>query len=309
MPFPLIAKGYALASQFAIETSYGTPPTYVGIGNPYKWIGSVQTTTVTEDKKPILVYRSDGTVASRFPKYILQGAREIDVNITYIPQDINALLSAIGTWSSTLPNSHTLVFAAQDITQQGLGTEGYYYAVGCVANQVTINAKIGQPLSVSIDYYCQDFFEGLPGGLTYSTFQGDTGVVPFFFKNESLAIAGNTLARTLDFQETITNNVERVYQFGQYYLRTAPALLARVQGTFHDTFQSTDGSMDIDDPYWVTDDSNATGITPYTLVLTLGPGHTISHTTAKFQYVSIPTDITDYIALEFHWDAQDITIS
>lgn len=309
MPFPLIAKGWAVASQFAIESSYGTPPAYVGSGNPYKWIGSVQTTTVTEDKKPILVYRSDGTVSSRFPKYILQGARQIDVNITYIPQNVNALLSAIGTWNTTLPSSHTIAFAAEDIAQQGSGTQGLWYATGCIANQVTINAKIGQPLSVSIDYYAQDFFEGLPDSLTYSEFQGDTGVVPFFFKNESLSINSTVLARTLDFQETISNNVERIYQFGQYYVRTAPTLEARVQGTFHETFQSTDGTNNIDDPYWVTDDTNATGITPYPMVLTLGPGHTISHTNAKFQYLSIPTDITDYAALEFHWDAMDVVIS
>lgn len=311
MSFPIVATGYRSAAQIAVESLYGTPPTYAAVGNPYKWMGAIQQITVTEDKKPVLVYRSDGTISSRYPKYILQGAREIDCSITYWPQDVNALASAIGTNTSTLPSSHTIAFAAVDITGQGTGTEGLYYVKGAVANQITVQARTGQPLSVTIDYYCQDFVENaLPGGLSYAHFQGDTNVTPFYFKQESFSVDGNPLIRTLDFQETINNNVARIYQFGQYYLRAAPPLLARVQGTYHGTFQSINESgVNLDDLSWVTDDSDTTGITPHAISLLLGTGHSMSHVTGKFHYVQIPTRITDYIALELHYDAQDITIS
>jgi hypothetical protein len=309
MVFPLIASGYRALLNYKVETSYGTAPT----STAYNWYGAVQSWTATEDKKAFLVYRSDGSIASRYPSYILQGTREIDVEVKYYPQDINVLTDMINNVTgdaTTSPKSHTLLFKHFDIQQQGSGTIGEYYATGAVADRITIAGRTGMPLEVTINYMCQDFFESLPSGATFTSV--DPGTVPFFFKNESLSVGGGVLARTLEFNETITNNVKRVAQFGQYFIRAEPVQIARAQGTFRVTFQSTDGAMNIDDLAFVLSDSDSTGLTPKTIILKLGDVgglRTLTHTTAKIHTAQVPNTISDYTALQFTYDAQDATVA
>jgi hypothetical protein len=307
MVFPLVSTGYRNLLNYLPETNgvhgstgYGSPQT----NTQYSWYGAVQGWTVTEDKKAVLVYRSDGSVASRYPSYILQGAREISASIVYYPQDSNVLIDMI---NNVVTTSHTLIFKHFDITTQGSGTVGLYYVKGAVANTVTIRGVIGQPLEVTIDYYAQDFFEGLPTGATFTT--TDPGAIPYYFKNESLSIDGSALQRTLEFTSTITNNATRISQFGQYYIRTLPVLTARAQGDFKATFQSTDGTLNVDDLNLVLSDTDPTGLTPHSISLALSIGHTLSHSIAKLHTVNVPNKISDYIALPFNWDAQDVTVT
>jgi hypothetical protein len=317
--FPLVAAGWRAAVGWYAETQYGLAPTGVN----YNWVGACQELHATIDKTPILVYRMDG--ATDFPAYILRGQRNVELVITYFPQDIALLTDTINNVGTTNAVSHSFIIHNYD-------TNTSYTITGCIASTVTVNGSVGDPLSVTVDYWGQNIMLGLPSGITTSNFPTDPGIadptnIPFFFTQESVQIPSLTVKpQTLTFTGTITNNLQRVYQFGQDYVRTVPTLLRKAEGSLTATFDSfTTGTYDEGFQYLAnilptaqssgsnnettyTDPETApSGLSQQVISLLLGlkssgpTSYFLNYTGAVLPKIDLDTKITDLVALALEW--------
>jgi len=398
--FPLVASGWRAAICWAEEKQYGLAPAYNSGSPNYFWIGAVQEIHVTADKQPILVYRMDGE--SSFPAYILEGQRNLELVITYWPQDI-ALL-ALGVNDINISGATSASFVIYDYD-----TGTYYTVTGCMVNTVTVNGATGEALEVQIDFWCQNIqqstvvagvttsasstiltdtnlslqtnvligytlmyltgpaasqtrtitanssdtittaaFSPAPtvgGGdqfqvisyppVLYPDFPSDTGVVPFYFVEESVQIpTGTPKPQTLTFTGTITNNLQRVYQFGQDYVRTIPNLLRTAEGTLTATFDAfqtgiydrgyqyeanipavAQGTGSNLETTYVDPELAASGLSQQNISLLLGenyPGNSransptpqyLNFTGATLPKIDLDTKIEGLVALSLDWTA------
>ena len=328
--FPLIAAGWRAAAGWAEEGQYGFAPATI----PYTWVGAIQEIHATIDKQPILVYRMDGM--TDFPAYLLEGQRNVELVITYFPQDITLLTDVINNVGTSSAVSHSFVIYNYD-------TQMAYTITGCIAATVTVNGQAGESLSVVIDYWCQNIMLGFPGGVTtLAGWEGNGGAlpvdpgiadptnIPFFFRQEDLEIpTGTPKPQTLTFTGTITNNLQRVYQFGKDYVRTIPTLLRKAEGSLTATFDSfTTGTYDEGYQYAAnilptaqsvgsnnettyTDPEAATpsGLSQQNISLLLGlkssgpTSYYLNYTGAVLPKIDLDTKITDLVALSLEWTA------
>lgn len=218
----MIAAGWRGAVGWLPELVYGVAPN----SQQYNWVGAVQNVKGTIDKQPIFVYRMDGS--TDFPAYLLEGQRNVDLVITYWPQDIALLLDDI--------NNLGLDTTSHSFIVRNFDTGATYTITGCVANQVQVTGKTGQALEIQVTYWCQNIMSGLPTG---SFFSVDPGNVPFFFAQESVQVpSGTPQPETLTFTGTITNNLSRVPQFGTDVIRSIPTLTRKADGTLTATFSN-----------------------------------------------------------------------
>jgi hypothetical protein len=235
--FPLIAAGWRGAVGWANEAgNYGVAPT----STAYNWVGAVQNAKGTADKQPIFVYRMDGS--TNYPAYLLKGIKNVDFTITYWPQPLSnsGVLSDLGLLVDDInnigvnTNSHSFIIKDFD-------TNATYTITGAIANQVRISGKAGNALEVEVTYWCQNILKGLPTGATFPT---DPGIahpicIPFFFSQENIQIpTGSPQVQTLTFTATITNNLQRVPQFGTDVIRSIPTLLRKADGVLTATFNN-----------------------------------------------------------------------
>jgi len=301
--FPTIASGWRAAVNWKPETIYGVAPT----GVPYNWVGDVQEFHGVIDKNPILVYRMDGS--TDFPAYILKGQRNVDFTVTYFPQDINLLTDVINNIGTASAVSHSFIIKDYD-------TGALWTVTGAMPNTVTISGKTGQAMSVEVAYWCQNILLGNPAGVSYAS---DPGNVPFFFSQESVQIpSGVPQPQTLTFTGSITNNLQRVPQFGTDVIRSIPTLLRKAEGSLTATFaQLSDYPNESNIPYTTaytdteTDPSGLTGQIIRLLLGTNASGPTsfyLDYTSAKLPKIDLDTRITDLVALELPWTAQGASV-
>jgi Phage tail tube protein len=243
----ILATGYSADINYAVEgnnagkNSLGASGTGYGFASntitDYKWPGLVSTLTGTLDQKPIIIYRLDGQ--SRYPQYVLQGGREVELVVEYIPQDNNVLDDMI---NNVVTTSHTWVLAYKN-SSATFGTSTYpcFTFFGCRANQIDIKAAAGDKFVATVTYWCQDVTQGLPSCFSsLSTFASDTGKVPYFFSNESISLNSVPVTRALTLSMTVAHSLVRVYQFGQPMIRAVPATEGSVTGTMNVTFSTAD---------------------------------------------------------------------
>ncbi len=218
----LIAVGWRSQVGFAAESSYGVSPT----NTTYNWVGSFQPTqggiTLSVDQKKFYTWPLDGT--GRYPNNILQGPREVNLEVGYNPQDIVLLTDQINNVPTT---SHSVLIYDTDINQ-------YFLVNGARANQVQMQGRTNQPFYVDVQYWGQNVTNTAPTGVTFAT---DPGVTPFYFVEQEVILGGVVSVRPLSFDVTISNNLQRVYQFDQPYIRANPALNATIEGTITFTLQ------------------------------------------------------------------------
>lgn len=319
--FPLMAAGWRAAIGWLPEAQYGFAPT----GGNYNWVGAVQEIKATIDKQPLLVYRMDGQ--TDFPAYILEGQRNVELVITYWPQDISMLLDDINN-IGTATVSHSFIIYNYD-------TQTSYTVTGCIANTVTVNGKTGEALEVKVDYWCQNIMLGFPSGVTFSNLPTDIGVVPFYFSEESVQIpSGTPKPQSLTFTGTITNNLQRVYQFGKDYVRTIPTLTRKAEGSLTATFDAfntgtfdegfrflsnilpTAQSLGSNNETSYTDiETAASGLSQQEISLLLGANYPsnintniptlyyLNFTGAVLPKIDLDTPIADKVALAINWTA------
>ena len=302
--FPTIGSGWRAAVNWSPEAVYGEAPTNLA----YTWVGAVQSFEGDVDKQPILVYRMDGS--TDFPAYILKGQRNVTFTITFWPQDINLLtycINYVGTSSAA-----SLSFIIKDYD-----TGETWTVTGCVANKITVNGKTGTPLSVEVDFNAQNILRGgLPTGATFSS---DTGVVPFFFSQETVYFNNSTpQPQTLTFQGTITNNLSVVPQFGTDIIRSIVSLTRVAEGQVTATFASladyyNEGNIPWYTQYPYTDmETDPTGLSPQTIVLLLGVnGDTnfyLTFSNAKLPEIDLTYPIADLVGVQLPWTAQAVTV-
>lgn len=283
----IIATGYRSKVAYQNETISSGIYGQIPINTTYKWIGAATEVVAHLDQQPIIIYRLDGI--SRFPSYILQGARQVDLDVTFFPQDITLLNDVINFPQS---NSHTFGISYTDINQ-GVTVNG------AVANTIRFEGRTGQALATTVSYYAQNISNSSPTGITYPT---DPGNNPFYFTGESVSFAGTTMTRVLQFDATVTNNLQRVYQFGQAYVRAIPRLNARIEGTLQVTFAD------------MSDFNNVINMSGSTMVINLGVDGTsttrsLTVSTATFTTTDIPSKPEDLIAITMDFVGEGVTIS
>jgi hypothetical protein len=315
-PIPIASPGWRAAIGWLAEGDYGFAPT----NSQYNWLGACQDIHATIDKQPILVYRMDGM--SDFPVYILKGQRNVELSVTYWPQALssngnatdlgvlNDMINGVGTTNAV---SHALIVKNYD-------TGTVYTITGCIANTVTINGRLGQALEVVVDYWCQNIMMALPAG---ATFPSDPQIgVPFYFSQESVGLpSGTPQPQTLTFTGTITNNLQRVFQFGKDYVRTVPSLTRKAEGSLTATFATLSdypneglvpATAEADtNPTTYTDPETApSGLSQQTITLKLGVAGTTSYALnysgAVLPKIDLDTRISDLIALSLNWTATGV---
>jgi hypothetical protein len=326
--FPLVASGWRAGVTWAPEAQYGLASVTTG---DYKWVGAVQEIHATVDKQPILVYRMDGM--TDYPAYLLRGQRNVELVITYVPQDINLLNDVINQVGTANAVSHTFEIYNYD-------TQTYYLITGCIANTITINGTTGDKLSVQVDYWGQQISQPSSPPIVYTSFPTDPGTadatdIPFFFTQESVQVpSGTPKPQTLNFTGTITNNLQRVFQFGLDYVRVIPTLLRTAEGTLTATFDAFDtGTYDQGYQYEAnvlptaqatgsnnettyTDPETApTGLSQQTISLQLGVTNSgpttyyLNYTGAVLPKIDLDTRIDGLVALVLEWTATGASIT
>lgn len=308
--FPTVASGWRAKVGYAAEVDYGFAPT----STTYGWVGAVQELHGIIDKQPVLVYRMDG--ATSLPAYLIKGQRNVEFIITYIPQDISLLTDVITNIAASPPTSHSFVIQDTD-------TSAVYTVTGALANTVTIQGRTGQPLMVTVDYWCQNILSVLPSS---TLFHADTAVVPYYFATESVSFTGTAQPQALTFTATITNNLKRVYQFGQDYVRTIPTLTRKAEGNITATFVNfsdvtnetkvlASAQADTSPTTYTDPDTPATtasGLSQQSIAILLtgvGVNHTLTFTGAVLPKIDLDTKIDDIVALSLDWTATGLTLA
>jgi hypothetical protein len=320
--FPLISAGWRAAVGWYPEATYGTAVPSV----QYYWVGAVQNLKATIDKNPIFVYRMNGN--TNFPAYLLKGQRNVDFTITYWPQPLSntGVLSDLGLLVDDINNigintvSHS--FVIKDFENGNV-----YTVTGAVANSVRISGKTGAALEVEITYWCQNILDGLPTGVT---FPNDPGIatpvcIPFYFSQESIQVpAGTPKAQALTFTATITNNLQRVPQFGTDVIRSIPTLTRKADGTLTATYDTIDvaGSYGFANeskiPYttaYADTETAPSGLSQQEISLKLGTlslpatNYYLNYTGAVLPKIDLTTPIADLVALSLDWTATNAAVS
>jgi hypothetical protein len=286
--FSPVPAGLRAQFGYAKESTYGTSPSGTS-GSPfaYSWIGAIQNLEIMLDQQQQLVWRIDGS--TRLPQYIIQGARQVESTWTWYPQSVSILTDMITNANST---SYSLI-------AQNTDTGNTYTARGLVANTITVDLNVGQPVKVTMDLWGQDVTAGLP---SYVSFPSDPGVVPFYFTQNSVSVDNATRLRTLSLSFKWTNNLKRVYQFGQPYIRTLPTLHAQANGTMNVTF---DDMSDFNNIYAFQN--------THTLSILVGNdginNHYINLSGVAFEKIDIPTTYSDIVTMNIPFDGISVSVS
>ena len=278
----VIATGYQAQIAFAKETTYGTSPT----SSAYSWYGQVEQASITVDRQPIVIYRMDGSTP--YPAHILYGTRKVDTTVDFYPQDVGALTDMI---NNVVSSSHSTVINFGNIGQA-------YTAFGGKANKVTFTGAMNAALKCQIAYQNQNVSTSAPVGITYPS---DPGNTPFYFATESISLSNSLNVKVIDWNVTITRNLQRVYQFGQDYLRVLTPLVATATGDF---------TVVLED---FTELSDVFNWSPETLSFTLGQdaGNTTRYcniTGAQLTQVPLTAPVQDYIEVKIPFTATGVTI-
>ena len=192
--FPLIAAGWRAGICWAEEAQYGLASV---TAEDYTWVGAVQEVHATIDKQQIEVFRMNGV--TDFPAYLLEGQRNVEIVVTYWPQDTLLLLQGIDNIGL---NTNSLTFVVYNYD-----TATYYVLTGCIPKTVTITGNVGEAMEVQIDYMCQNLMVPASPPIVYGDFPTDTGVVPFYFVENGVQVpAGTQKPQVLTFTATITTN-------------------------------------------------------------------------------------------------------
>ena len=268
----ILATGYRAQIGYISETTYGVAPT----SSTYKWLGAVQSLSVNINRNPYIIYRLDGV--SRFPGYILPGQREVEVDLVVNPQDINLLADVINNPVST-PESFIVQW--NDVNQAVV-------IYGNRANTVKFVGKTGNAFEVDYTFWAQNLSTSLPSNVAFPT---DPGSTPFYWTLGSVTVSGSTDLNVIGWDCTITQNLQRVFIFGQDFIRVLPPLNAQVEGTVTVTFQ------DLSEVTRVLNFSNVP------LTFTLGPDSTqttrsLQVSNAKFSQFQIPAKPSDLVSFD-----------
>jgi hypothetical protein len=274
----VLATGWQSQIAYANESTYAVPPT----SSTYSWPGVVDTVTATLDQQTIVLYRLDGT--TRFPAYLLQGAQQMTVEVGYYPQDVTLLTALVNNAIST-----SLTWAL-NYTNVGVPVT----IVGSRSNTVAIQGTTGQAIKVTANMFAQTMSQSLPTGVT---FPSDPGTTPFYFANTTVQLNGVTIPRVLNFRFTISNNPERVYQFGQPYVRVLPMKNATVEGTLNVTIQDA------------SDINNVITFGFNTLAFQLPNAHSVTISNVKFDNLPLPARPTDLIAYDLRFKGEGVTVA
>ncbi|MGB9615533.1 MAG: phage tail tube protein, partial [Fervidobacterium sp.] len=250
---------------YASEDTYGVPPT----STSYSWPGSVQNVTVRGELNPVAVYEI-GNV--RFPSYIVQGQRAISVDLTVFPQDTTWLSSLFNQSEAT---SFTLAFSFPDISQN-------ITVFGSKLESIRLHARTGEPLEVACVFQAQNFSFSLPSGVTLPS---DTNTTPYYFATISVKKDTVLYPKVLEFSAELRNRLERVYKFGQFWVRAIPTLTASIEGSMRVTFED------------MSEFNQLTSFSGSTLTLDLGDGHSINIQNTIFSSIETPVRPDDLIAL------------
>jgi hypothetical protein len=278
----IIATGYTAQVAYNEETTYGTAPT-----SGYKWPGQVTEVTGTLNQNPIVIWRLDGL--SRYPQYVLQGPREISVDMTFIPQDVVILQDMIQTSALTTANQTQYPVASHSVILNYINVNQGFTFAGLRANQVKIDGKAGDALKVTVNYWGQNVTSGIP--ILPTAYPTDPANTPFYFSNESVTLNGVLAPRVLDFSVTVSNNLERVYQFGQPFIRVLPPKEGNVTGSMTVTFEN------LNDWSAVYNMSNY----PISIVLDTGTGHTLAINNVKITQIPTPAKPEDLVTIPINF--------
>jgi hypothetical protein len=272
----VIAVGYKAKVGYATETTYGVSPT----STSYSWLGATQNITVRGELNPVAVYEI-GNI--RFPSYIVQGQRAISVEATFYPQDYTVLNQFI----SNPDTSYSIATQFPDISQA-------ITVFGAKVESIRIRGTTGEPLEVSCTLQAQNFSYSLPTGVTMPS---DPSRTPYYFATISVKKDTVVVPKVLEFSMELRNRLERVYKFGQFWVRAIPTLTASIEGSMRVTFESLD------------EYNQLTAFSASTLTLDLGDGHSVSVNNAIFSSIEKPVRPDELIALTVNFQGRGVTVS
>lgn len=273
----IIATGYKAIVGYKSESTYGVPPE----NTTYNWVGSIQNITVRGELNPIAVYEVGGT---RFPNYIVQGERAVSVDLTFYPQG-TTFLSELFTNGHT--NSYSFVINFPDISQN-------MTVFGSKVERITVRGTRGNPLEVTCTFQAQNLSASLPTNVTLPT---EPNLTPYYFANINIKKDTTVQPKVLEFSIDLTNRLERVYRFGQFWVRTIPTLTAEIAGRLVVTFENADELNQL------------LSFTDSTISLDLGGTNTLSVNNAIFESIETPVRPDALVALTVPFIGKGVTFT
>ena len=138
------------------------------------------------------------------------------------PWWLKALMGTVNTTGSSAPYTHTFTKASTlpsmevEVGFQGETSSFVPLLRGAVINSATISTSVGEVATLRLDMYYGNRSSGTYGSPTVDTF------IPFTMQHCSLQIpSGTAIGEVQNLELTITNNVYRRYEVGDYLQKDA----------------------------------------------------------------------------------------
>ena len=290
----VIARGYRASFAYALESAYGViAQNGSSNGFPYLWPGATPEATPDTNINLIKVWN----IGTRNLYQMRAGAREFTVSITTNPSDINYIATSISSAVMANNTSYTLWLDYQDINQQ-------FFYQGAKVSTMKISGKYGEVLKVETEWWSQNVNIGSSFG---NTLPADPGLNLFYFGDQQVSYSSSAISTAVvlpkvwSFEFNIKNNLERVYQLGQVYIRALPEknleLNGNIQMTFEDISQYTDAISANDFSLSINIGKDSAGTT-----------HTLNLFNCKWDKVDFPTKPTDLVVHTLPFTCKTFTL-